>query len=301
MTAHAASLIIFQMALHISSGLRLPDGPNSKNKRVDTVIVVKTLDTGSTFLDQKVFPNVAHVSRWAEEVDLKIAKEIEKEPLNKVAHALGLGFEKTQNMNKPFEPTLWRKVLEWFKHKPGEEVVGASINISPRWVATTDFWSSLSSVVPGKFLFIKLNRNYVDKWVSIMRRGEYNARGKIEGCDKTNMHTPECEQKKGWIDPEGLFRLVRDDHEVNTRLDQLMANITQQNPQLFSLETYHYDDIKQCQGIPKRINTYFGNDADQCEPYVFPPKTMKHKDLIENFDEVFQKFQGTEYEQFITK
>lgn len=60
--------------------------------------MLKTSDAGSSFVDNLIFPYLPHVSRWHKEI----------------GHLV-----ETRDL---------KKLSDWWKHKPGEEVVGASVD-----------------------------------------------------------------------------------------------------------------------------------------------------------------------------
>lgn len=149
-----------------------------------------------------------------------------------------------------------------------------------------------------KFLFIKLNRDPVEKWANIMRRDSDGM--KSVGCDKNHWHEPQCVNRKAYIDPKQFIGFVRGDTQTNALIDAQIANITNENPQTFQVETYDFHELLACQGIPQHINRNFGNDVNGCNSdstYLQDHPHTLLKDVITNFEEFKKAVQGTEWEK----
>lgn len=253
---------------------------NEPVSTVDTVLLFKTLDTGSTFLDEFVFPKLSTVSRWKEEFN------------------------------------IWRpnkqQMLDFFKHKPGEQIVGGSYNFANFFNKTDPikginsdpgYMENLIDVLGNagnrKVLIVKLHRDLVEKWVNILRADPSQP---SFACPKDKLHLdlPEC-RRATRIDPAFMHGRVLWDEDLNTNIDKLIAEAISSHPNVFRLETFLYDEVLSCQGVPKRINRHLGNGVDQCDressaQYLQEHPQRKIKDLITNLDELRQEFMGTPWQ-----
>jgi hypothetical protein len=269
--------------------------PGSTQGRVDTVIVLKTLDAGSTFLDDAVFPKLPHVSRWGQEVSEKYKGN-------------------------------WPALVEWFDHKPGEEIVGGSMEFqawqdhmlkTPLGTVTTNWVETVGKFFTkekhGNTLFIKLYRHPVEKWVNLLRRDTLenvdctDCRPENDGpkkgqkkCGKFNIHLPECAAKKTTIDVDQLHEKVMWDDKMNMAIDDAMARSMKHYPEVFvAKEEFPYLELLACQGLPQRINKHFGNDVDGCDhssDYLAKKPRKKLSDIADNHAEIAAKFKGTKFE-----
>lgn len=256
------------------------------SSRVDTVLVFKTQDTGSTFLDEVVFPKMEHVARWETEFNSK---------------------------NDRFGKPAWGDMHGWFKHEAGEEIVGGSYNFDCLSLCTSKGARDqgfVDKVMPhfanaeyGKILLIKLYRNPVEKWINIMRHDPFSFPSSFV-CDKTSydLRKAEC-QKPSRIDPEVLLRYVKHNQAVDDAIDNLISHYVQSKPNVFRSESFSYEQLVSCQGIPQRINRHFGKDVDGCDytsgtVYQKSHPQKKIREMITNYDEVQKKFAGTQWESF---
>jgi len=246
--------------------------PGIEESRVDTVIVFKTLDTGSTFLDMRVFPHLPHVSRWQKEISADYK-----------------------------DGARWGDLAEWFGHRPGEEIVGASVEFG----VIHDDWCPL--ILPlftrekhGRILLIKLNRSFLQKRINMLRGRA------IEhlGCSKAKRHLPECTDKTTTIDANYLFGRVLADDRVDKKIDDAIACSLGNRSSIFvAKEEYLYDDLQSCQGIPQRINRYFGKDEDGCNhssTWLQDHPLKPLHEIVENYAEVQQRFWGTKWWDEVT-
>jgi hypothetical protein len=248
------------------------------DSRVDTVIVFKTLDAGSTFLDEQIFRNLPHVSRWGSEVSNTIRDS--------------------------------QKLAEFFEHKQGEEIVGGSMEYGTFQTCgkpireCPGFYGSIASYFTpekqGRTLLIELVRHPVEKWINILRRDELaNA-----GCDKNNMHLPECSGKKTKIDAKSLFDRVTWDDSLHLAINDAMAQSMSNKSNIFiAKEVYEYPELLRCQGIPQRINRYFGNDEDGCNhksTYLLEHPLKRIHEIVDNVDELQEQFKGSKWEEIFT-
>lgn len=236
--------------------------PSSDDNMVENVVMVKTSDAGSTFLDMRVFPKIPHVARWRKEIENQFQLDS-------------------------------AKMLDYFTHAPGELIVGASINGGMKCMVETV--AGLSDGKHGKVLFIHLRRNPVEKMINVMRRAELEQ----YGCTKNNMHSDECATRKTFIDPKKLLRAVEKDDNINQFLNELITNTTNKDSQSYFIEKFDYHELLNCQGIPQRINQHFGNNVDACDhssTFQETHSTHKIKDLISNLDEMQRHFRGTKWE-----
>jgi len=299
----------FLLVSYGAQAIRLTDVKANKEDRVDSVIVLKTLDAGSTFLDIDVFPNLPHVSRWAEEVS-------EHKPGDEFTNWIG---------NYP-------AMAQWFEHKPGEEIVGGSMEFqqwsdhmlkTPLGTVTTNWVETVGKLFTkekhGKMLFIKLFRHPVEKWVNLMRRDllehascndcRVDKDGPRKGekyCGKFNIHLPECAAKKTKIDVDQLLEKVHWDDKMNMAIDDAMARSMKHHPDVFvAKEEFPYLELLACQGLPQRINRHFGNDVDGCDHtaaanyMAFKPR-KKLSEIVDNHPEIIAKFKGTKWEDIFT-
>jgi len=253
--------------------------------RVDTVVMLKSQDSGSTFLDEHVFPQLEQVARWQKEL----------------THDFLAGED----------------IAGYFEHKAGEEgkIVGASIQYQDFQEAGKDLDKSAGfckGVAPhftkekhGRTLFIHLIRDPVAKWVSILRRDVLADKG----CNKWKMHMTEekggCASMKSKISPTVLSENIEREDVIHKALAASVQCSMSNNPELFvAKEVYDYDEVLECQGVPQHINKYLGNDVDGCNhesSYYAEHPRKKIEDIVENIDELRAFFKGTKWEDSFVK
>jgi hypothetical protein len=234
--------------------------------KVDSVLMLKMPDTGSSHLDSQVFPYIPHVSRWAKEIQHKFNADIVK-------------------------------MGDWFKHAPGEDIVGGSINVEHFGEAML---AKLSQGQYGKVLLLHLYRDTIEKQIGYIRRHELEK----YGCGKKYAHTPDCTKMKVTIrEPKELLQKMQRGDDEFQKHRKLISNAVSEHPEIFQTETLEFHKVLECQGLPWRINRHFGNDAGTCDPigerntYLTTHPYVKIQDLIENWEELAEQFKGTKFEQ----
>lgn len=265
--SYSANSILLEYSLEGAAADGMEQGGVS---RVDTVIVLKTLDEGSTFLDVKVFPKLPHVSRWGEEISNHYMKK---------------------------DVGSWQLLADWFKHKPGEEIVGGSMEFGPLgndWC--TEVMPLFTRQKHGSILLIKLGRNVVEKWVNILRRESLYKMG----CEKSSMHLPRCLSIKATIDVDLLYKQVTVNDLRDEKIDDAIAcGMRNKSSPVVATEHYPYVELQMCQGIPRRINRHFGNDEDGCDrnnTYLQDHPLKQLHEIVSNHAAVRARFRGTKWE-----
>jgi len=329
-------------SLRISSANELSD-----SSRVDTVLILKTLDTGSSFLDRRVFGGPPSDSRQIVDVVIKpgwfggqtvkeerhykewqMQKEGVKHP-NRLS-MVSRWYEEF-NEHRP----QWQDMANLFVHRPGEQIVGGSYNFGD-FNNDTDY-SKINDVgfaqkfVPhilngdfGKVLIIKLYRNPIAKWMSIMRATPGSP---SYACSKTchglgglsastvtkENHSPDYDEcfsgaceKATYVKPDEFLEKVSWNEGLDENIDKIINDIKAANKPHIVFETFLYDDLVGCQGVPQYINRHLGNDTDGCDRekasmYQQKNKKQSLKDVVANHDELRQKFAGTKWEKLLAE
>ena len=134
-------IFLFLLVSYGALAIRFTDMKANEKGRIDSVIVLKTLDAEFISLDMDVFPNLPHVPRWAEEV-------LEHKPVDEFPSWIG----------------HYPAMAEWFDHKPGEDIMGKhGIPAMVRSYVEDPFWNGEETAGKlftmekhGKTLFIQL-------------------------------------------------------------------------------------------------------------------------------------------------
>jgi len=256
------------------------------DKRVDTVVVLKTLDTGSTFLDVQIWPYQKHVSRWEEEVEQKLI------------------FTEENNIIENYTDAHFQLLADWFAHKKGEQIVGASIDdqrIHKNWASR--IWPLFTPEKHGKVLFIRMYRKLFQKHVSLLRRDALEK----EGCPKRLIHkSEECIGKKVALDVELLKQKIEWDAEITERIKEAINQSAEDRPEMFAgYEVINYEDLLECQGIPQHINKYLGfprkSGCNSSVTYKDERAFLPLSDVVSNLPEIQAAFEGTDvYEETVS-